>query len=191
MSVSRRVSMAWGEGPPYEDTDTIVLTGHTYFVDVRVKKNSVPDELDWASAGIKTSKDLGDGSAHCTWKHFVDSRSRNPDVDEGIVVIRPEDPLRCVERGRMKNPDTGCVEEYEEIWLDESIRKGTRVAILERDDGDAFVAIIGPWKLGVGWDWAWRTDGGDSLEGSEIKVEGNVRVGDKIGKWVIREFWST
>lgn len=55
MSISKRLSIAWGGSAPYEDTGTLVLTGRTYFVDVRVKKGSNPPALDWAFAGMRTS----------------------------------------------------------------------------------------------------------------------------------------
>ena len=55
MSISERLSIAWSGSAPYEDTDTLVLTGRTYFVDVRVKKGSNPPSLDWALAGTRTS----------------------------------------------------------------------------------------------------------------------------------------
>jgi hypothetical protein len=56
MSISKRLTIAWGGSAPYEDTDTLVLTGRTYFVDVRVKKGSDPPSLDWAIAGTRTSR---------------------------------------------------------------------------------------------------------------------------------------
>lgn len=55
MSISKRLSIAWDGSAPYEDTDTLVLTGRTYFVDVRVKKGSNPPALDWALAGTRSS----------------------------------------------------------------------------------------------------------------------------------------
>jgi hypothetical protein len=55
MSISKRLSIAWGDSSPYEDTDTLVLTGRTYFVDVRVEKGSDPHVLDWAFAGTRSS----------------------------------------------------------------------------------------------------------------------------------------
>ena len=55
MSISKRLSIAWGGSAPYEDTDTLVLTGRTYFVDIRVKEGSNPPVLDWALAGTRTS----------------------------------------------------------------------------------------------------------------------------------------
>lgn len=56
MSISKRLTIAWDGSAPYEDTDTLVLTGRTYFVDVRVKKGSDPPSLDWAIAGTRTSR---------------------------------------------------------------------------------------------------------------------------------------
>ena len=50
-SLSKRISIAWDGGPPYEDTDTLVIVGDTYFVDVRIKRSS--GDLDWALAGVK------------------------------------------------------------------------------------------------------------------------------------------
>ena len=55
MSISKRLSIAWNGSASFEDTDTLVLTGRTYFVDVRVKKGSNPPSLDWALAGTRTS----------------------------------------------------------------------------------------------------------------------------------------
>jgi hypothetical protein len=58
-SVSKRISIAWDGGEPFEDTDTLVIVGNTYFVDVRVNKDT--GGLDWAMAGVKewVHKDLG------------------------------------------------------------------------------------------------------------------------------------
>lgn len=50
-SLSKRISIAWNGSTPFEDTDTLVVVGHTYFVDVRVKRTT--GDLDWALAGIK------------------------------------------------------------------------------------------------------------------------------------------
>jgi hypothetical protein len=58
-SVSKRISIAWDGDEPFEDTDTLVIVGNTYFVDVRVKKDT--GGLDWAMAGVKewVHKDSG------------------------------------------------------------------------------------------------------------------------------------
>jgi Protein HRI1 len=58
-SVSKRISIAWDGGEPFEDTDTLVIVGNNYFVDVRVKKDT--GGLDWAMAGVKewVHKDSG------------------------------------------------------------------------------------------------------------------------------------
>ena len=53
MSISTRAGIAWKDGPLDEPTDTLVLTGNSYFVDVRVRTSD--RKLDWAFAGSKTS----------------------------------------------------------------------------------------------------------------------------------------
>lgn len=50
-SVSVRISLAWDDGPAFEDTDTLVLLGSHAYIDVRVKKTD--GALDWAMAGVK------------------------------------------------------------------------------------------------------------------------------------------
>jgi hypothetical protein len=50
-SLSKRISLAWDEFDPFEDTDTLVIVGNKYYVDVRITRET--DELDWATAGVK------------------------------------------------------------------------------------------------------------------------------------------
>ena len=59
-SVSKRVSIAWDGGIPSEDTETLVIVGNTYFVDVRIKKET--GGLDWAMAGVKEWVHKGSGA---------------------------------------------------------------------------------------------------------------------------------
>lgn len=64
MSISTRAGIAWNSGPLDEPTDTLVLTGNSYFVDVRVRK--VGRKLDWAFAGTKSSKPGPNPGAHAS-----------------------------------------------------------------------------------------------------------------------------
>lgn len=43
--------MKWGEDEPFEDTETIVIVGNKYYVDIRIKKDAA--DLDWGAAGFK------------------------------------------------------------------------------------------------------------------------------------------
>ncbi|KAI1824900.1 hypothetical protein F4861DRAFT_224142 [Xylaria intraflava] len=122
MSVSIRESIRWLPDISSEPTTTIVLTSPEHrFVDIRVlkdtNKDSNKDSLDWAFAGVSSSE-FRNGLQHSTWRHVVDSRTRTPEtvVDQGRIF-----PLvngRTLETGRMTNPATGVMTNYEEIWID-------------------------------------------------------------------------
>ncbi|KAI1495608.1 hypothetical protein F5X99DRAFT_402938 [Biscogniauxia marginata] len=130
-SISIRESIRWLPEPASEPTSTVVLTSPgRRFVDVRLLRPS-PDKgaigetegelpisrLDWAFAGYSHSE-TRNGTKHCFWRHFVDSRSGDPDevTDEGDMFPR-EDGL-TLETGRMVNPATGRETDYEEVWAD-------------------------------------------------------------------------
>lgn len=80
--------------------------------------------LDWAFAGTSSTELLPDPSAtgreivHSTWRHWVDSRYEDAEsvVDEGDMYPRPDG--RTLEKGRMINPETGQMTDYEEVWVD-------------------------------------------------------------------------
>ncbi|KAI0455672.1 hypothetical protein F5B21DRAFT_187945 [Xylaria acuta] len=120
MSISIRNSIRWLPDAASEPTSTIVLTSPEHrFVDIRVLKD-VSDPrtgLDWAFAGISSSE-IRDGVRHSTWRHVVDSRTRTPEtvVDEGDIF--PQDDGGTLETGRMANPATGRLTDYEEVWTD-------------------------------------------------------------------------
>lgn len=128
---------------------------------------------------------------------FID----NSDEDKGTVYVDPTNPLRATEHGRMLNPKTGKIESHEEIWMDENLPPDTVVQFWERDDGKAFVGMIGIHLIGVGKDWAWRTEQGrsiysfgdvdGSLRGRSLRHEEGDIVGGRNGPWIIREWWQT
>ncbi|KAI1200069.1 hypothetical protein F5X97DRAFT_321822 [Nemania serpens] len=124
MSISIRDSIRWPPDAASEPTSTVVLTspGHR-FVDIRILKDAAADDdgsgsLDWAFAGISSSEIRDGGRRHSTWRHVVDSRTRAPEtvVDEGDIF--PQADGRTLETGRMVNPDTGKLADYEEVWTD-------------------------------------------------------------------------
>ncbi|KAK7753478.1 hypothetical protein SLS62_004553 [Diatrype stigma] len=143
-SISIREYIRWLPSPPSENTSTLVLTspGRRY-VDIRMllpppgtkttNEGGSADESDetieWAFAGTSSSEIRANGIKHSTWRHFVDSRTR--DDAEGVVDeadMFPAPPLpsdeggsgsdRTLEKGRMVNPDTGLETDYEEMWRD-------------------------------------------------------------------------
>ncbi|KAI1109994.1 hypothetical protein F5Y14DRAFT_455481 [Nemania sp. NC0429] len=122
MSISIRDSIRWSPGAASEPTSTVVLTspGHR-FVDIRILKDAAAaaaGSLDWAFAGTSSSQTREGGRRHSIWRHVVDSRTREPEtvVDEGDIF--PQEDGRTLETGRMVNPATGELTDYEEVWTD-------------------------------------------------------------------------
>ncbi|KAI1281429.1 hypothetical protein F5Y07DRAFT_296475 [Xylaria sp. FL0933] len=165
MSVSIRDSIRWLPDVASEPTSTVVLTSpERLFVDIRILKgiSKAGASLDWAFAGVSSSE-TRDGVRHCTWRHVVDSRTRAPEavVDEGDIF--PQDDGRTLETGRMVNPATGQLTDYEEVWSDleaESIPDGestqqprARCVVLELKDEDregrGMVVCLGRYCQGV------------------------------------------
>ncbi|KAL2258801.1 hypothetical protein VTK26DRAFT_7736 [Humicola hyalothermophila] len=98
--------------------------------------------LDWAIAGTSTTTTSDPSAnarhasagaagppapwkwvAHKRWHHWIDSRT--PDaasvVDEGDIFESPSSPGLSLETGRMVNPATGQVADYEETWRSEVV----------------------------------------------------------------------
>ncbi|KAI0405355.1 hypothetical protein F4802DRAFT_597189 [Xylaria palmicola] len=171
MSISIRRSIRWLPDAASEPTSTIVLTSpERRFVDIRVLK-AAPEQstasLDWAFAGISFSE-MRHGVRHAAWRHVVDSRTPTPGavVDEGDIF--PQHDGTTLETGRMVNPATGDLTEYEEVWTDleaEGIlpaspnqgaltgRPTARCVVLELEDGHrearGFAICLGRYYQGV------------------------------------------
>ncbi|EPS97438.1 hypothetical protein FOMPIDRAFT_1078536, partial [Fomitopsis schrenkii] len=129
--ISSRVWIRWGNSAPYENTSTLVLTAPSQtFLDIRVLKPPVhpaadadgeqatdASRLEWAFSGVATTE-YREGICHKTWTHHIDSRSAygaEPPMDEGDMFPEPDGVL-CREKGRMVNPETGEMSDYEEMW---------------------------------------------------------------------------
>ncbi|KAJ9607783.1 hypothetical protein H2200_007862 [Cladophialophora chaetospira] len=125
-SISVRNGIAWGYDPPYEDTDTLVLTStQSGFVDIRfprkreLGKPIASDPSFWAFCGTSTTTFLqGDGidmpySSHCVWKHEIDSKGPGIDDEGDMFLLANGD---CMEVGMMQNTQTGKVQMYKEYW---------------------------------------------------------------------------
>lgn len=138
-SISIREHIRWGTDPPSEPTSTLVLTSPgRHFVDIRILKTALeelkdpghglcdsltPRQIDWAFGGVSSSTQITreDGSqvSHSTFRHWVDSRTKEPEkiVDEGDML--PGSDGSTLETGSMVNPATGMKMDYEELWRDE------------------------------------------------------------------------
>ncbi|TKA80558.1 hypothetical protein B0A55_02018 [Friedmanniomyces simplex] len=213
-SISIREHIRWLPDPASEPTTTLVLTSaENRFVDIRILKPThspsteskredvLPlSHLDWAFAGTSTSVpqrgEDGKAFAHSTWKHWVSSKTRDVDgvSDEGDMFPLPEG--RVLEKGRMSNPATGVVTEYEELWFDPPFRvvedgkgdgegeRGNCCVVLQLQDDEhearGVVVRVGQYVQGV-----LRVGEGFSLERWEWKGKGKdegwqrlVRMGD-------------
>lgn len=118
-----------GFSPPFEDTSTLVLKStQSGFVDIRfptqpdMSRPLCSNPSFWAFSGTSTTtfapEDKPEAppmpySAHCVWKHEIDSKG--PGIgDEGDMFILPNGD--CIEVGMMANPSTQRVELYKEYW---------------------------------------------------------------------------
>lgn len=103
----------------------------------------------------------------------------------------------------MLNPATGAVEPYVEVWKDVDAPSGTLVAFLEKEDGKAFIGMIGKIRLGIGKRWAWTvSENGEArsfgevedVQGQDVSIinEGTTKEGDRVGTcWLVREIYHT
>ena len=188
----------------------------SYFVDVRILREKLEEEkgqeantescLEWAFAG-KThstiSKDPSMQLSHTVWDHWIDSRTNDPDSDEGDMWVQPNGDI--LEKGKNKDPATGEETEYEELWHDLQVeafgKKHNRSSLVMRADlpqrNIKGMAIkIGSWCEGIlkvedeltveRWEWK-PTDSASNVASAEASQEdGRTRNGwvrtFKIGK---------
>ncbi|KAL4814404.1 hypothetical protein BDW67DRAFT_186785 [Aspergillus spinulosporus] len=109
--LSTRISLRWPPEPPFENTDTLVLSVGNWYVDLRVDRKTAT--LDWAIAGERLQNA---NSNEVLFTHEIDSRSAFGVADCGMFSALPNgDDL---EVGVMPRPDLpgAPVREYEEIW---------------------------------------------------------------------------
>lgn len=103
---------------PTEPTSTLVLTSvDKRFVDLRLLKPSDTSSgyptLEWGIGGRSVGT-----PTHGKWMHDIDSRTMNPEPDEGELSPHPTLPDVTIERGTMGHPESGELREYEEAWKD-------------------------------------------------------------------------
>ncbi|MCJ1243194.1 hypothetical protein MMC30_000391 [Trapelia coarctata] len=184
-NISIRKHIRHPPADPIEPTSTLVLMSHSsHFVDIRIitsPNDSLPNSdesplssLDWAFAGISTSSTPSEpgGPYHSAWSHWIDSKTSNPEKDEGMMYVQPGgDVLEC---GENINKTTGEVDKYEELWGDVPVQR-VRKRI---EDGEGHVSIVA------------------EAEDAERSIRGMiVRVGDwcqgilKVGEEIMVERW--
>ncbi|KAK0746461.1 hypothetical protein B0T18DRAFT_438441 [Schizothecium vesticola] len=189
--ISLRRHIRWLPDPASEPTSTIVVTSpERRFVDIRVllDAQSLPDGtlplsgLDWAIAGTSTSSDpLPDGSSHCVWSHWISSRTADVDgvADEGDNHPQPDGSV--LETGRMVNPATGEVGDYEEVWVSEEI-KTVEAGGGPPGEGEGPVCVVMKMEAEGGMKRGMLVRLGQYCQavvrvGGEVVVERTVRVG--------------
>ncbi|KZF22896.1 hypothetical protein L228DRAFT_268271 [Xylona heveae TC161] len=213
-SISERRSIRWVPEPASEPTSTLVLTSPgSHFVDIRVLKlsyfkqpkfandSSSTARIDWAFAGQSHSeKATTEGAAsHGRWEHWVDSRSDDPQVDEGDMFPQPSGLV--LEKGRGPHPTTGEITDYEETWRDLKIQstddEDKKCAIVLRTAGNnkdsiGMVVRVGSWCQGIiksGGNlhverWRWRSR--DTY--APVSVGAIIGSEDDSGGWSVQTF---
>ena len=147
--------------------------------------------LDWAFAGFSESKALADSKgSHAvlsTWHHWVDSRAAYAETVKDEGEMSPQGDGRTMERGRMVNPSTGRMTDYEECWKD--VEPIATTAGPQRDTEEETKKVCVVLQL---------HDDANQARGMVVRVghfcEGLVRVGEVISlerwKWGERGGWK-
>ncbi|KAF2621763.1 hypothetical protein BU25DRAFT_378919 [Macroventuria anomochaeta] len=155
--VSIRKSIRWLPQNAHEPTSTVVLSSAgRKFVDIRILNSLDKDaedqpeildssRLDWAIAGTSSSiavPDRGPDVRLSTFRHWIDSRTLDlaSATDEGMMFPMEtdgEDEL-VLEIGKMVNPKTGLLTDYEEVWIEKAAESvpsddGCQIVVLEYD----------------------------------------------------------
>ncbi|KAL9580778.1 MAG: hypothetical protein Q9212_004288 [Teloschistes hypoglaucus] len=169
-SISLRKHYRKVPGDPSEPTSTVVLASpRSYFVDIRVSKKrpeqdtlaaSVNEkslgELQWAFAGESSSHHDSAGRKFSTWEHWIDSRTDEPVEDKGEMISLADGDV--LEKGVMRDEETGKMEEYEELWTEMPLEtlgfdEGNLCVVfkVEEDEGRTrgMVIKIGGWCQGI------------------------------------------
>ncbi len=127
------------------------------------RKDEIQSEniLDWAFAGTSSTTQASSGPGdvkplHSVWEHWIDSKSDNPQPDEGDMW--PQNNSDVLERGTQVHPLTGVRTEYEELWGDLQVEKvgkeEERVSIVLRVENHesnirGMVVRVGDWCQGI------------------------------------------
>lgn len=101
---------------------------------------------------------LADGNVRASFIPFINSRagisSQDEDEDEDEGLFRELENGDVLEVGSIRNPATGLVQEYEEVWrrILQAPENEASVVIIERvasNEPRALVGRIGAWEVGM------------------------------------------
>ncbi|GAA5860019.1 hypothetical protein JCM1840_001843 [Sporobolomyces johnsonii] len=175
--VSTRISIRWPPAPPTDHQAVCVIQGRSgFFLDLRLRRTIGHDleekdcEVAWATAGWKellpAKAEEGQEHNRARFTPIIDSRrplassSTAPlsedQPDEGTFTPLPNGDV--LETGSMLNPDTGLVQDYEEIWRRLPLQAGREtgevgVIILELESRStrvrAFLGRVGDYEIGM------------------------------------------
>ena len=160
------------------------------------------EQLEWGIAGTSSSWEH-DGVTRSQWRHWINSRTNEPEnaTDEGDMF--PQADGTTLEKGSMVNPATGRDTPYEELWRDidptPTASSGVNVVVLQVEteglcgsvvrlgqycqgimkEGDRITAERWEWKEG-GWKRTVRI-GSDALPCLKVLDDGvEAKVGDVV-----------
>lgn len=147
MSLTRRVSIKWSDGPEEEPTDTLVITSlEKHYVDIRALAGSSPHHqqhdfpFDWAFCGQVVEGE----DSQFTYTHDIDSRrlqgTGKEEIDSGKVEVLANGDER--ETGHMFNPATDKVEPFVEVWRPLDPNKSTLTPQPKNLASDLVVIVV-------------------------------------------------
>ncbi|OJJ30007.1 hypothetical protein ASPWEDRAFT_122188 [Aspergillus wentii DTO 134E9] len=119
-SLSTRISLRWQPDPPFEYTDTVVMSVQGWYLDLRVEKET--GKIDWAIAGKRIVE--SEETRRVRFTHDLDSHNCFSTADCGTFTTLPNgDDLETGSMPRPDLPDTPMTE-YEEVWRELVFREG-------------------------------------------------------------------
>ncbi|KAI9766429.1 MAG: hypothetical protein M1840_006536 [Geoglossum simile] len=209
-AISERKSIRWLPDRAKEPTSTLVLTSRNlHFVDLRILKPLNPGEpdlpneggpcsrLEWAFSGVAKYTELPD-RVHAEWSHEIDSRANSLNKDEGDLILQHDGSV--LETGRMVNPATGEMTQYEEVWADLEVnitgggshRISIVIAVVDDLRGiKGKIVRVGQWCQGISkvgtvthaerWHWVEREPDTATASKGEHQSDGDWERVAKIG----------
>jgi hypothetical protein len=112
----------WGFWGLAESTDVTWLEVASAMHMLELRREKL-DEITSAERSVHAERE---GKVRwCRWEHYLDSMihlGKLKEVDDQGLMFETQNPGEELEVGKMENPRTGVVEEYEEVWRDADIR---------------------------------------------------------------------
>ena len=144
--------------------------------------------------------------SHTVWDHWIDSRTNDPESDEGDMWVQANGDV--LEKGKNRDPVTGEATEYEELWHDLQVeafgKKDNRSSLVMRADEAernirGMAIKIGGWCEGIlkvedeltveRWEWKPR-DSASNVASTEASEEDGRTFNDwfrtfKVGQGIL------